>query len=412
MIGFPAGPDRLFTVALALLAYVPLLLTHRGMVGADTKAGLYLHPERLLSRATSMWDPNVAMGTVTHENIGYLWPMGPWYRVATAIGIPMWIAQRLWIGTLLVLAGLGVRWMLRTLGWTGAGPAVAALAYMFSPYVLQYEARISAILMAWTALPWMVGLAIRALRQGGWRYPALFALVAATAGSVNATCLIYAGLAPLLWFPFAVWGLGEATVRRAVVTMAKIGVLSVAVAAWWIVGLSIQSGYGLDVLRYTETPEVVARTGLPFEALRGLSNWFFYGRDAVGPWVQSAFDYTQWGWLLAVSFALPVVAFVAAVMVRWRYKLYFVGLIVVGVTLAVGIHPYSHPSPLGSLFKRFGTGSTLGLALRSTGRAVPLIAIGSAVLLGAGVDVGDGDGVVRLEPGRSFACASGLSWEG
>ncbi|HSS08320.1 MAG TPA: hypothetical protein VLL25_00445, partial [Acidimicrobiales bacterium] len=54
-----ARPDRLFPVGLALLAYVPLLLTHPGMIGADTKAYLYLHPERLLARATSMWDPNI-----------------------------------------------------------------------------------------------------------------------------------------------------------------------------------------------------------------------------------------------------------------------------------------------------------------------------------------------------------------
>ena len=28
-----------------------------------------------------MWDPNIGMGTVTHQNIGYLFPMGPFYWV-------------------------------------------------------------------------------------------------------------------------------------------------------------------------------------------------------------------------------------------------------------------------------------------------------------------------------------------
>ena len=382
----PATRSRALVAALAALAYIPLLLTHRGMVGADTKTYLYLDPGRLLSRATSMWDPNTGMGTVTHENIGYLWPMGPWYRVFAAAGVPMWVAQRLWTGTLLFAAAMGVRWLVRTLGWSGPGLAVACLAYMLSPYVLQYEARISAILMAWSALPWMIGLTIRAGRTGGWRHPALFALVAATAGAVNATCMVFAGLAAVLWLPFAVWGLGEIRLRRAAATFAKLLLLSLLAAAWWLAGLVTQSGYGLDILRYTETVEVVSRTGLAIEAVRGLGNWFFYGRDAVGPWVQAAVDYTQWGWLLAVSFAVPVLAHLGAIALRWRYRLYFSGLILVGVALAVGVHPYNQPSPLGALFKAFATGSSLGLALRSTGRAVPLVALGSAMLLGAAVD--------------------------
>ena len=86
---------------------------------------------------------------------------------------------------------------------------------MLSPYFLDYIARISAILLPWAALPWLIALAVRALRTGGWRHPALFALVAATAGSTNATALIYAGVAPVLWFPFAVVVLREATWRRA-----------------------------------------------------------------------------------------------------------------------------------------------------------------------------------------------------
>src|SRR6516162_6646436 len=59
---------------LALVAYVPPLLTAPGKVAADTKQYLYLNPGRLLVRAASMWDPNVAMGTVTHQTIGYLFP--------------------------------------------------------------------------------------------------------------------------------------------------------------------------------------------------------------------------------------------------------------------------------------------------------------------------------------------------
>jgi len=373
----------MLAAVLAAGAYIPLLLTHPGMVGADTKAYLYLDPSRLLASAVSLWDPHTGLGTVTHENIGYLLPMGPWYWVFHALGVPMWVAQRLWTGTLLVTAGLGVVVLVRTLGWSGPGVAVAAVFYELSPYVVQYEARISAILMPWSALPWMVALTIRAVRKGDWRDPALFAIVTTIVGGVNASSLILVGLGPVLWIPFAVWGIREARWRQAAGAALRIALLTAVTALWWIAGLSLESGYGLNVLRYTETVQTVATSGTAIELLRGLGNWYFYGLDAVAAWVQPAIDYTQWGWLLAVSVAVPLVGFASAVVVRWREKLYFVGLILIGVALGVGVHPYTHPSPLGALLKH-ASGSTAGLALRSTGRAVPLVILGLAVLTGAG----------------------------
>ena len=67
------------TLALAAIAYGPLLLTAPGRISADTKTYLYLDPGTLLSRAWSMWDPNIGLGTVTHQNLGYLFPLGPYY---------------------------------------------------------------------------------------------------------------------------------------------------------------------------------------------------------------------------------------------------------------------------------------------------------------------------------------------
>ncbi len=356
------------------------------MVGADTKSYLYLDPSRLLGRAPSLWDPNVGMGTVTHQNIGYLLPMGPYYWLCHAGGLPMWVSQRLWTASLLFLAGLGVVYLLRTLGWSGRAVLVAALAYALTPYVLEYEARISAILMPWSAMPWMVALVARGLRRGGWRHPAAFALVVAVCGGVNATSLIYAGVAPLLWIPMAIWITGEASVGRAVGTVLRVGALTVLTSLWWMAGLVTQAGYGLDVLRYTETVQVVAATSLPIEVLRSLGNWYFYGRDAIAAWIQPAVGYTRQIGLLTVSYLLPWLAVVGAAALRWRHKLYFVALVVVGVVLGVGVYPYNHPSPVGAVFKAFATGSSAGLALRSVGRAAPLVALGVAVLLGAGID--------------------------
>ncbi|MEA3076705.1 MAG: arabinofuranan 3-O-arabinosyltransferase, partial [Actinomycetota bacterium] len=115
---------------LAVLAYVPQVLTEPGVVAADTKTYLYLDPSRLLRQAPSMWDPGIGMGTVTHQNIGYLWPMGPWFWLFDRLGAPPWVAQRLWLGSILFVAGLGVRYLMKALGQRG--PHVTAATFLYA----------------------------------------------------------------------------------------------------------------------------------------------------------------------------------------------------------------------------------------------------------------------------------------
>lgn len=371
---------------LAILAYVPPLLTATGRVAADTKSYLYIDPDRLLGRAASMWDPNIGMGTVTHQNIGYLFPLGPFYWFFEHLGVPDWVAQRIWLGSLVLAAATGVLYLCRTLGERGPGVVVAALAFAFSPYSLHYAARLSVILLPWAALGWMLALTIKAARDGGWRYPAIFAIVVQIVGGVNATALIFAGIAPVAWLAFATLGSRELAGRRALMTAAKIGLLTVVTSAWWIAGLSIQGGYGLNILKYTETVEAVARTSMPNEVLRGLGYWFFYGQDAIGPWIEAAANYTQQVEIIVLGYGLACLALLSAAVVRWRHRSFFVLLTLVGVIVAVGAHPFDSPTPLGALFKSFATGSTAGLALRSTGRAIPLVTLSLAMLLGAGVN--------------------------
>src|SRR6202020_2751975 len=142
---------------LAVMAYVPLLAVRPGVVTPDTKTYLYLDPLRFLKQVAFMWDPTVGLGTVTHEYIGYLLPMGPFFAIFHLLGVPVWVAQRLWLGSILLCAGVGVLYLSRILGLRGPGPTAAALAYMLSPYFLQYAGRISVILLPWAGLPFMLG---------------------------------------------------------------------------------------------------------------------------------------------------------------------------------------------------------------------------------------------------------------
>ena len=60
-------------------------------------------------------------------------------------------------------------------------------------------------------------------------------------------------------------------------------------------------------------------------------------------------------------------------------------LVVVGTVVSIGAWPYDDPSPYGALFKWFAGDTAAGLALRNTPRAVPLLVLGLAGLVAAGV---------------------------
>jgi arabinofuranan 3-O-arabinosyltransferase len=370
---------------LALLAYIPLLAVRPGVVTPDTKTYLYLDPGRFLSQVAFMWNPTVGLGTVNHQYIGYLLPMGPFFGILALIHVPIWVAQRLWLGSILFAAGYGILFLSRTLRLRGPGPVVAALAYMLSPYFLQYAGRISVILLPWAGLPFMVGLTILALRRGGWRMPALFALVVALVSGINATAIIYVGVAPVLWLLYAVVVQREATWRQALFTALRIGVLSVGACLWWAAGLLVEAGYGVNVLKYTETVPSTSATSNASEVIRGLGYWYFYGSDHLGPWTNAAVRFTQDIGLLVTSYAVPILAVVAAALVRWKERTYFIALVVVGMVLSVGPFPFSHPTAVGRVLKAFMSDTTAGLALRSTDRATPVVLLGLAMLLGSGV---------------------------
>ena len=346
-------------LALALVVYVPLLLTHRGEVSADTKTYLYLDPGRLLAKAPYMWDASIGLGTVTHQTIGYLFPMGPYYWLMQTLGFPDWVAQRIWLGTILFAAGAGVLFLHAHDGLEGRRPTlargmvVAAAVYMLSPYVLDYAARISVILLPFAALPWLIGMAMRAGREGGWRWPACSQSSSRSSAASTPPRSLFAGLGPVLWFVYAMWVSREIAVRRALAAVGRIGALTVGVSLWWIAGLWAQGKYGIPILRYTETYETVAKVSTAPELLRGLGYWFFYGDDKLGPWIEPSVAYTQHLWLIAAGYLLAIGGLLAAGALRWKQRGYFVALLAIGTIIAVGSHPFDDSTPYGSIFSRF-----------------------------------------------------------
>lgn len=373
-IGGAVRRERTLIGLLALVAYLPALLSSPGRMPADTKLYLYLDPGRLLSTSAHTWDPSLYGGWVPHQMAAFLWPSGPWFWCCERLGLPDWVAHRLWLGTILFLGGLGILKLVKALGLPLKGMAVAALVYQLSPYILPYVSRTSVMLLPWAGVGWMVLLTMRSVRRGGWRDPALLTLVVCTVAPVNATAFAMVLPGPVLWLLFE-WRSQRISLRKIGAAAARVGVLAIPASAWWVVMLSIQGRYGADVLRYSETLSTVSRSAISTEVVRSLGYWLFYLRDPYAPSTTSSLPYQDSVPLILISFALVAVCLSGLVLTRFRHRRYAIALVVCGVLLSVGVHPFASPAPLPSLLRDTG----IGLALRSSTRALPLVSLGMAL---------------------------------
>jgi arabinofuranan 3-O-arabinosyltransferase len=381
----PARPPVSVTLLLVVLAAVPAFTAAPGLMPADSKLYLYLNPGRLITDALWSFDPRQFAGWVPHQHITFLWPSGPWFQIMDLLGLPDWVAHRAWLTVIFGAAGLGVVWAARLLGLTWVGATIAAVIYQLSPYTLAYVSRTSVMLLPWAGLGWILALTVLSGRYAAaekaiwrWRHPALMALVIFTVGSVNPTALAMIAPAPVMWLVHEV---RERTLswRLAAAVAGKITVLSVGVSAWWMAMVMIQRRHGADVLGFSETLEDVSATATATEVLRGLGYWLFYVRDTFGPATTASGPYLTSTLVILVSFLIVLTGFWALATTRWAHRSFAAALIVIGTVFAVGVHPIGDSSPVMGLL----ADTEIALALRSSTRAIPMLLLGLALLIGA-----------------------------
>jgi len=365
---------------------VPLLLTHRGTLTADTKQYLYLDPAQLLRSAPDLWNSRLSGGTVTHQYIGYLWPMGPFFRVAELLGLPDWLAQRLWTGSILFVAALGAFTLFRALWGDRRAAFTGALLYGLSPFVLGMISGQSALLLPFCALPWLILATRTALRGDPWRWAAVYALVVTSAGSLNGSSIFFVVVGSMLFVPYAVCWERSVGARDAWWVVLRIGLLTLVTQLWWIVAYRVGGTFGLPVLEVTETVRETSSSASAVEGLRGLGYWFFYGGDNQGPWLAGlAPAFTRNVTVVVVSFAGPLVALALGWWSRFRERVFFAGLVLVGVLMSSVAFGGTDRSVVGRAFESASRSSGLVLSLRNSQRAIALTVLGLAGLAAAGV---------------------------
>jgi len=355
---------------------VATLASEPGRLNADTKYDLVGDPGRLMRVALSTWDETRLGGWIPQQYAGYLWPSGPFHWLAQPL--PDWVAQRLWLATLVIVAGLGVRAAARHLGCGVGAATVAGVVYQISPYTLPYLSRTSAMLLPWALCGWILVAAILATRRPAPRWIAVLALLFATAGGVNSTALLMISPLPVLWFISAA-RTGDMSWRRAVGLSVATAVSSAVAGAWLVASAVIGATHGPDLLGFSEDITDVAATSSAPEVLRSAGYWLTYAVEPTGvATTANAMSLTGSWWVVLSTFTLAVVGLAASVAGRWRYQWFAAAAVLVSVLVAVGVHPIGDPSPMGRLLLDDVGAGTL-TALRSSTRALPILSMITAI---------------------------------
>ena len=336
-----------------------------------------------------MWSSTTDLGHVqSGQFVGYLFPMGPWFAAADALGISIWVAQRVWLGLLLGLAAWGVVRLMDGLYRPERGVAhlVAGLLYLLNPYTVIFTSRGTVTLLAYAALPWLVLAAHRGLANPrGWRWPIGFALILTLAGGgVNAGVIAWTLVAPAALLVYEAAVLGRSW--REVWSFAwRAGVLAAVASAWWAVPVLLQGPYGEEFLSFTEQPGTIWGTSSLSESIRLLGFWTMYvgvGFGVTEPFLPAGPTYLFNEGVIVGTFLVPLLAFGGLLVTRrWRYAPFLV-LLAVGAMLVMFAG-----FPNGTPFRRFllfayERAEPLQF-LRTTYKIAPLLALSLACLGGA-----------------------------
>jgi arabinofuranan 3-O-arabinosyltransferase len=281
----PLTPEHVAALAASCVVVLYSFLQEPGRIIADTKLDLYVSPMEFLRRAMHLWDPQAGFGQIQNQATGYLFPMGPFFALTHALHIPPWVAQRLWLAGLLLLAFWGTLKLAKALAigtpWTRL---VAAAAYALSPAVLSIAAVTSGNLLPAVLLPWALLPLVRH-RPGDSpaRTAALSALAVAAMGGINAIATLAVLLMPFVWLLTRPAGL----VRRRLIAWWLPCVLLA--TFWWLGPLWLQAKYGFHFLDFTESAAVTTGTSSIVETVRGTGYWVSY-LHVIGPWLRGAWE--------------------------------------------------------------------------------------------------------------------------
>jgi hypothetical protein len=383
--------------SVALAAFIATAVNAPGWYVADNRFEFYWTPGQLLGRIWSIWEPARGLGRFRYD----FWPttVGVW--VLRGVGLsPAW-AEQVWHAAELAAAGIGIVVVLRLFRPRICSEhVVAAALYMFSPYTAVFLVP-SAIFLGYSLAPWLLYAFVRGVRESRrWRWAAVFALLVFLAGNVNYPGFPGVALAALATIPAAIYLVHvEQSARWRTVGgwLLRAAVLCLLVSAAALVTTHYGSSLLSDNLAESEQPKDIANTSSWAESWRGLGLWQTYWID-FGRHFDEYFTSAPG---VLVTFLAPCAALAALWLTRFRERLLFAAIALIGIVAMVGAFPPDGPSAYGRLLLSGFDAIPQLAGIRTTYKAGAGAAIGIAALVGIGV----GAAAVAIRARRRY-----LSW--
>jgi arabinofuranan 3-O-arabinosyltransferase len=381
----PALARRWMWIGLAVVFVVLPFFSATGRYVPDSRDATWFAPGTDISQQFLLWKSSPTLGIEQHA--GILIPMGAVVGILRGIGLPVWVAERLWHGLLLFVAAAGMVLLIDFLRSrrTVAAPAIAAVVYTLTPYAFGYGLPTTAAFVPYVLLPLLMYVTARGLGRDGLAGPALVGLTSFLMGGGNGAPQVYVFVPVIGYMAWAAWVDRSVTTGRVLKFAAWSFLFVVAMNAYWVFTVSSTTDVA-NVLAFSEQPSIINVTSSLSETIRGLGFWGFYGGNAFGSWVPTVRSFITSPILILAGFALPIAAIATAWLSRWRYRLFFLFLMILAVMVMSGIFPVRSPTPFGHLLLRFFQDVPGGGGLRTTYKFGPALALAVAALVGVGVE--------------------------
>ncbi|MGV1037901.1 MAG: alpha-(1-_3)-arabinofuranosyltransferase domain-containing protein [Candidatus Nanopelagicales bacterium] len=381
------GPaERLCYFLLALAVAAPIMLSQLGLYTPDIKIEVYLNPWHRFALDLSTWLPD-PQGGAGNYNLG-LAPVDFAMGILHSLGFSPELSMRFTKLALVLLGAWGaVRFLRDVTGDRATTVTRVALAvvYVANPYAIVGASQL-AIQLPYALLPWFLIAVNLAVRRGGWRWPALAALIFFLMSGMNTGVvpIIQCVIIPVLvvWVS-RIWGIGWKTSLRALL---RILLLIALVSLYWLVPAVFAFGAATNIVDNTETIQTINSVSSYSEVLRGLGMWTMYGQSPVtGPWQPGFMPYLNNPFVIIASFVFPLMALVGLVVSRGRVRLLAFGMALSAAILMVGLNPPDNPTPFGRILGAAFDFLPGAIAFRTTNKAGAGLALGLSILVALGI---------------------------
>ncbi|MCX6459056.1 MAG: alpha-(1-_3)-arabinofuranosyltransferase family protein [Actinobacteria bacterium] len=369
------------SIALWTALALVVVLNSPGVFVPDIKPEVYLQPWASVGLFAMPWQVSPQLGWANF-NVG-LAPVPLAVAAIQLLGVDPEFSVRVVRLLLLTIAAAGAARLICVVGPGRDRPWVrlaAAVLIVANPYTVVGGSTL-AVLLPMAFLPWFLIAVIKSIWQGGWRWPAVAALVFAAMSGMNV------GVIPLLQLvsvPFLAWfavrdrGLA---VRTGVRALLRIAVLVIAVSLYWIVPSLSGAAFGVSVVQNSETLDGIHAISSIAEVVRGLGMWSMYGSDTQGPWQPGFVSYLTSPLVVVATFGFFVAVLWSLGRIPRSIARPFGAMAVTAAVLMMGLYPIDHPAPMASALRWVFTEFPVSGAFRTLNKLGAVLVIAGVILV-------------------------------